>query len=112
MDGCPVCSNKDSRFFATLDDQEFYRCMSCASIYLPTAQTPLSGHETYTAEYISQRGHDGVDTPIAAGKQATARYYLSRLERHAQPGQLLEVGCSTGLTLRVAKDRGWSVQGV
>jgi SAM-dependent methyltransferase len=41
-----------------------------------------------------------------------AQRLLPALERHGRVGALLDVGCAYGFTLEVARERGWTVQGI
>lgn len=47
-----------------------------------------------------------------AGQRATARAILERIERHAAPGALLDLGCWVGFFLDEAVRRGWRGVGV
>jgi 2-polyprenyl-3-methyl-5-hydroxy-6-metoxy-1,4-benzoquinol methylase len=46
------------------------------------------------------------------GRRKTAQRHLKLLQRYAPPGQLLDVGCASGLLLKGAADAGWKVTGV
>ena len=72
----------------------------------------MSGKSVYDSEYLVRRGHDQEGTGIFRAKVATARHYLAMAERVVRKGALLEVGCSTGILLKEALERGWEVHGV
>ncbi len=48
----------------------------------------------------------------ANGRFKTALKHLGILQRYQAPGQLLDVGCASGLFLKAAADAGWAVQGI
>ena len=110
--GCPVCRGADTPRFAELYGHAYLRCAACACVYLAAPERAPAAEGVYTADYIADRGHDAVGSSLTDAKEATARHYLALLEQHLSPGRLLEVGCSTGLALRVAAARGWQVHGV
>jgi SAM-dependent methyltransferase len=112
VSACPVCRSGDGTPFAALNGHPYRRCAACGCVYLAGPEPAAASVDTYTADYIRDRGHDLLDTPLAGAKEATAEHYLALLERHRAPGKLLEVGCSTGITLRTAMRRGWEVRGV
>ena len=45
-------------------------------------------------------------------RKKTAEHYFRWVEKFVNKGNLLEVGCATGLALKVAQDHGWKVFGV
>lgn len=47
-----------------------------------------------------------------AGQRATARATLQRIERHVEPGTLLDVGAWVGFLVSEARQRGWDARGV
>jgi SAM-dependent methyltransferase len=48
-----------------------------------------------------------------AGRSVSCQRIVRRLEEHlGAPGRLLDIGASTGILLRIARDRGWTVAGV
>ena len=71
---------------------------------------PPSQH--YDENYIEERGHTDIETDLFSAKKATANYYLSLLEKQQKPAKLLEIGCSTGITMQTAREMGWQVSGV
>ncbi len=68
--------------------------------------------EIYNADYIQKRSQDPGNLNIAIPRKKTAEHYYRWIEKFVTKGNLLEVGCATGLALKVAQNHGWKVFGV
>jgi len=111
MKACPVCGLEDPEVSIRFKGYDYRRCRQCSLVFLD-ADTVLQNRDLYASDYIRKRGHDRMSSSIVKAKEKTAARYLSILERYTIKGQLLEVGCSTGATLKAAKEKGWKVYGV
>jgi hypothetical protein len=85
---------------------DLYRCARCGTVQQPALPGGGALLDVYRdmadPEYLAEE----------AGRRATARRLLARLERHVKPGRLLEAGCGHGLLLDEARRRGWTVTGL
>jgi len=82
------------------------RCSACGLIYVWPQPTP----EELAAFYAAPRYHADVD---AAERRATFARRLRLVEQLApRRGRVLDVGCSQGLFLQLARDEGWDAAGV
>jgi SAM-dependent methyltransferase len=94
----------DSRYGATWD---LSRCLDCGHIFADPCPPPALVNATYGA----------IEDPLydaeAAGRGKNFLRILRRLEK-LQPGKgrLMDVGAATGILLRLARDRGWTPDGV
>jgi 2-polyprenyl-3-methyl-5-hydroxy-6-metoxy-1,4-benzoquinol methylase len=111
MPNCPICNSNGNKIYLDFNSYFYRRCINCDLVYLDSEAFP-NENVSYAYEYIQQRGHDLLNSSIARSKGATASYYLSFLERYADKEALLEIGCSTGITLKIAQKRGWNIYGV
>ena len=85
---------------------EVVHCVACGHGSL--RETPAAGE----LEAAYHDAEDPVSVQEQEGQVATADRDLGRLERHVQPGRLLDLGCWTGSFLVAAQRRGWKVEGV
>ncbi len=112
MSSCPICHSEKNTYYLSLANYSYRECLHCHLIFLDYPDIPSLLKNTYNRTYIEKRGHADLHSPLFQAKIRTSHFYLSLLEKHAAKGKLLEVGCSTGITLKTAKNRGWEVYGV
>jgi SAM-dependent methyltransferase len=82
------------------------RCLACGHMQLDR----FPSDEELAAAYAAAASDDYVEEE--AGQRATAREALERIERHVEPGRLLDVGCWVGFLMAEARDRGWDTLGL
>jgi 2-polyprenyl-3-methyl-5-hydroxy-6-metoxy-1,4-benzoquinol methylase len=111
MQICPLCKSLTQKEMFSFKGHIYFKCDHCSLVFLDVNATSRAA-DIYTEDYIKGRGHDEQGDFITQAKETTAAYYLSMAEKHIQPGNLLEIGCSTGIFLKVAQKRGWKIHGV
>ncbi len=89
----------------------YFRCQECTLVFQDPA-TPFKAEEIYNAEYIQKRSQDPRAPHTTRPREKTAEHYYRWVEKFTSKGTLLEVGCATGIALKVARKRGWKVSGV
>jgi 2-polyprenyl-3-methyl-5-hydroxy-6-metoxy-1,4-benzoquinol methylase len=83
------------------------KCMSCGLVRTSPRDDPQTLRSVYA------RLCDPLYDAETQNREATARRGLSLIERYSRPpGRLLDVGCSTGVFLAAARERGWTVEGI
>ena len=85
---------------------DIVRCRACGHMQLDR----VPAEEELQEEYAKAASDDYVDEE--AGQRESARRVLSRIERYAGPGRLLDVGCWVGFLMSEAERRGWDAVGV
>jgi len=112
---CLVCSSRKSDHCLTLQTSTeriaYFRCPECSLIF-QDPRVSSKQEDIYNADYIQKRSQDPGNLNIAGPRIKTAQHYYRWVERFVKKGNLLEVGCATGISLKVAQDQGWKVFGV
>jgi 2-polyprenyl-3-methyl-5-hydroxy-6-metoxy-1,4-benzoquinol methylase len=112
---CYVCRAPGGAVLCEIPSGSIIRCDACGTVYRGSVVTG----EEYDALY---QNDSTMETPFyLANKMAsdpdvepmpTYRRGLRRLEKLVRPGRLLDVGCSYGAFLQLARERGWQAKGV
>lgn len=89
----------------------YFRCPECSLVF-QDPEADFKEQDVYNADYIRKRSQSPDDPGIAKPREKTAEHYYRWIERYVSQGNLLEVGCATGISLRIAQDHGWKVFGV
>lgn len=109
---CPACLSEVS-WEKLLESRAgtIFACTQCG-----TGRTSNIDRNLILNQYVdSQEGvHIGVEHYVAdrIAREASADNLLTKIERHIDPGELLEFGCHVGFLLSQAKKRGWRIEGV
>lgn len=126
---CPVCGGRHhvDQFAVTSDASDggvsAENFVPSSNVYGKTAGHVVRcftcGHgslaSTPTDEAISEAYADATDEVTLReepGQIETGDRALQRVERHAAPGRMLDIGCWTGSFLEAGRRRGWQVEGV
>lgn len=109
---CPICQ-ACSKSAGTKQEYEFYRCLSCAHLFVSPMPSSLNIYgENYfqgATEGFGYADYDADKLPMVP----TFEIYLDLLERYGKlRGNLLDVGAATGFFLELASKRNWQVHGI
>jgi 2-polyprenyl-3-methyl-5-hydroxy-6-metoxy-1,4-benzoquinol methylase len=108
---CPVCGSVENEPLFVKHGFTFVRCTRCAVVYV----NPQLEEEQVLEEYRTAATNDLWFEVLTSERQqeldrAKFAEVLDALEAHR--GRLLDVGCSIGLFLHLAQERGWEVTGL
>lgn len=108
---CPVCRSRESkpvekwRDPVAGEDYDLLECAGCSLIYARPLKFPGGGwYEKFN--YVG-----GYDETAAQASKSDFPYFLDRLPRPGR-GRFLDIGCAAGHFLRMAKARGYDVEGL
>lgn len=85
------------------------RCGRCDQHYTTPTPTESELNDFYAGDYHVQLRAEG-ETDAAFG--AKYERYAETIARHLPDGRVVDIGCSTGLFVRMLKDRGYDAEGI
>lgn len=111
VEACLSCGSREHSPIFTRNGYELVRCGACQLAYIrnPPSQDVLEHLYSFADEY-----HSEFADSATAREQflKRGRLYLRYLSKHARSGRLLDLGCSAGFFMKVARDSGWTVAGL
>jgi len=110
---CPVCVIDDASFAFEKDGFSYVRCNSCGMLYT----NPQLNEEKIRAQYRSLPSQNYWVDVLQTQRQLkydTKKFKgaLEDISTFADPGRLLDIGCSLGIFLDLARKKGWEIHGV
>jgi 2-polyprenyl-3-methyl-5-hydroxy-6-metoxy-1,4-benzoquinol methylase len=106
---CPVCHSSSGTHILDKSASTYYRCNECSMVYLNPILNPQA-----TIDYYTNLNTGQGDTVSADSRFYTEIYTmgLDSIELHKKEGKILDIGCSTGFFLDIAKCKGWDTAGI
>jgi len=116
---CNLCGADDTVHVVEIDGFHIVKCRQCGLVYVNPRYRQRQLQEIYTEEYYD---HDGINNGLEffgydnyvgdeENIKTTFAKRLNTIERYANKGRLLDVGCATGFFLDLARSNGWEVIG-
>jgi SAM-dependent methyltransferase len=113
---CPVCESNESEPVFRLRGYEVAECQSCGLQFNAGFGGGRPAAEVFSKEYYLVEHRDFFAAQLADGETDLSEpvylRHLEQLETFVGRGRLLDVGAGLGTFLRLARERGWDVQGV
>lgn len=107
---CPACDSADHRFLFHKSGGSYVACSQCKMVYL----NPVFKDDVLENYY--RNNHQLQGETVASDIEFYAKLYrkgLKSIEQHlGATGRVLDVGCSTGSFLDIAKQAGWLCHGL
>ena len=106
---CPLCNSKKKVTLFKKRGGVYRRCQSCELVYLD----PVFKDKELSKYY--QNLHDAQSIVTKNDSSFYKKIYtlgLKAIEKFKKPNLILDVGCSSGYFLDIAKSRGWKTYGI
>ncbi len=106
---CPVCNSTESELMFHKEGGQYERCTSCSMVYL----NPVFKDEYLEEYYVTN--HSVQSETVQSDLTFYNRIYgqgLDLAKPYFSAGDILDIGCSAGLFLNLAKTRGFNTSGI
>lgn len=106
---CPVCGSSSNTFILRKSASSYYRCNDCSMVYL----NPIM-NENATVDYYTNLNTGQGEVVSSDNKFYTEIYSLglNSIQNYKEGRKILDIGCSTGFFLDIAKSKGWDTFGL
>jgi pimeloyl-ACP methyl ester carboxylesterase len=110
---CRICGSSDYRLFTVKDGFHLQRCRRCDLLQVTDNLSSVNLEDYYGQEFFEQT-YDWLEKRRGRRKEyAKFHHRMAEIEKHKpDKGAILDVGCSFGFFLDVARDRSWQPAGV
>ena len=108
---CIQCNSVNFSPVFTKDGYDLVSCDNCKLVFVKNMPSEealrklYNNNDKYHARYLD------IDYDFS-GQFKKCHEDLDLLEQYCKRGNILDIGCSAGFFLKVAKDRGWRTQGI
>lgn len=116
---CNLCGNDNAKIIHVEDGYNIVKCKECGFIYVNPIPTS-SENQKYYEHYLPSLGKRGEDFRDWVKKRRLLKYRkrkaysntLKYIKARVPEGKLLDIGCSVGSFLEMAKQQGYEVYGI
>jgi len=106
---CNICKSKITEFLFGKEGNDFYKCRNCGLVFIwpqPTLKQIGDIYDKFGNEYYLKSEKKEFDLSNSFDER------INMFESYRKNNKLLDVGCSTGVFLKAARNKGWEVWGV
>ncbi|ACN16734.1 SAM-dependent methyltransferase family protein [Desulforapulum autotrophicum HRM2] len=106
---CPVCSQDNYLNIFFKEGGSYVKCLNCSMVYLNPVFTDDALNDYY------EKNHSVQAQIVESGDSFYEKIYnhgLNSIEKICPPGNILDIGCSSGVFLDLSKNRGWKTNGI
>lgn len=116
---CRPCQSKNLKIFLKRKKRNLVECQNCGLVFVSPLPTAADLKKIYSQEYFLKM-EPGDETKAGFGhyleeeglKREYFRKKLNQIGKQKNKGRLLDVGCATGVFLKLAQESGWETWGV
>ncbi|MBF0410217.1 MAG: class I SAM-dependent methyltransferase [Candidatus Riflebacteria bacterium] len=105
---CPLCDDISPAEVCNYK-KVLVRCNSCGIIFVPRMSGCNDNHDFYRQSATSPFNYYSRNL---AASEKNSQYLFSIISRFAQPGKVLDIGCSTGIFMQCAEKHGFEAEGL
>lgn len=106
---CPVCSQGEYIALFAKEGGQYVKCANCGMVYINPVFTDQALNDYY------DKNHSVQAELVEDGDPFYEKLYnkgLDSIEKYSSKGNILDIGCSSGIFLDIARERTWKTWGV
>lgn len=116
VSSCNLCGKNNYKAFCPENGRGLVQCENCGLVFVAEQADPQELYALYGETYFqnAESGEVGYTNYIAdeGNIRQTARKRFAHIERFAQKGRMIDIGCAMGFFVDEASKRGWQVEGL
>jgi len=109
MLACDLCGNGNAEVLERKHELNYLKCKHCGFVFADTTEFDFS---TFNEEMVEHMQDKHIGKSDSARHQRAYQALLNEFAPYRKTGRLLEIGCSTGSFLELARQNGWQEIGV
>jgi SAM-dependent methyltransferase len=111
---CPACGHAESRYLLSKSGGTYVVCSECDMVFLNPALKDSELIAYYTTNHSVQSEIVASDEPFYRNLYETGLGHISSIINRSgiQARRILDVGCSSGSFLNIAREQGWQTFGL
>ena len=106
---CPVCDSDDAIEMFVKNGGTYVRCKSCSMVYFNPVFTDPALNTYYKDNTDAQADITAKESTFY---RSIYTHGLANIGNITKPGDILDIGCSSGFFLDISRDFGWKTTGI
>jgi SAM-dependent methyltransferase len=113
VDNCPYCKSNSHELVWESNNYRLVKCTVCALAFIenPPSSEELSYIYSFKSGYMKHYPNLK-EIPLSKWKAARHQYEILMKHRREKTGRLLDIGCSAGFFMKIARENGWDTIGL
>lgn len=111
---CNLCNKPLSRVIFIKNGFNLVKCSFCGLVYVnnPPSEAELQKLYSFDVGYHAEFQYDDSQCKKHFDHLGIADHHYKLVRKYKEQGRLLDIGCSAGFFLKVARDNGWETYGL
>jgi len=109
---CPACGSESNLYMFDKEGGTYVKCTDCSMVFLNPVFKDEFLYDFYTSNHAVQAEIVESDLNFYTNLYKQGLNAVSLIVKESKGGSLLDIGCSSGVFLDTAREKGWNTYGV